>query len=458
MFSSLRTRLWLTYSLLIMIALLVVAGIFFMYLLANPVAYRQTGQRLEAVQTILLEQQDEWANLTQAELKKELKRQDKRFGVRLLVVSPEPKIIADSRAGISPAFETRRILRFIRLNQTVIDSQDKPWLLTVHTLENGNYLVTAAPRPAATLLSVFSDELLPPFLLGGVLALILALFLAFWMAHWVAAPLQRVVNATRTFGGGEIKALPLEGPSEVRELAGAFNAMTARVQAGHKAQRDFVANVSHELKTPLTSIQGFAQALLDGAAATPEAQKQSAQVIYNETARMHRLVLSLLDLARLDAGIADLKRDPVDLTALLHSVGERFGLQAQQADVALEVQAAELPVLIGDGDRLAQVFINLLDNALKFTPAGGSVHVSAVRLGRLIQINVVDTGTGIPAEALPHIFERFYQADPARAGGGRRGTGLGLSIVAEIVRAHGGTISASSILGQGATFQVQLPL
>lgn len=458
MFSSLRARLWLTYTLLIVIALLVVAGIFFVYLLTNPVIYRQTSQRLEAVQTILLEDQAAWENLTQAELKKELKRQDKRFGVRLLVVSPQPKVIADSRAGISPALETRRILRFIRLNQTITDSQDKPWLFTYHTLDNGNYLVTAAPRPAATLLSVFSDELLPPFMLGGALALALALFLAFWMARWVAAPLQGVVSATREFGGGEIKTLPLEGPSEVRELAGAFNSMTARVQAGQKAQRDFVANVSHELKTPLTSIQGFAQAILDGAAATPEAQKQSAQVIYNEAGRMYRLVLGLLDLARLDAGIADLKREPVVLTALLNSLGERFGMQAQRAGVMLEVQSSALPTLTGDGDRLAQVFINLLDNALKFTPTGGAVRISAASLGDAVQISVADTGAGIPVEALPHIFERFYQADPARAGGSQRGAGLGLSIVAEIVRAHGGTISVSSILGQGTTFKVQLPL
>lgn len=458
MFSSLRARLWLTYTLLIVIALLVVAGIFFIYLLTNPVVYRQTSQRLEAVQTILLEQQTEWANLSQAELRKELKQQDKRFGVRLLVVSPEPKVIADSRAGISPALETRRILRFIRLNQTVIDSQDRPWLFTYRMLDNGNYLVTAAPRPAATLLSVFSDELLPPFLLGGGLALVLALFLAFWMARWVAAPLQGVVSATREFGGGEIKTLPLEGPSEVRELAGAFNSMTARVQAGQKAQRDFVANVSHELKTPLTSIQGFAQAILDGTAATPEAQQQSAQVIYNEAGRMYRLVLGLLDLARLDAGIADLKREPVDLTALLNSLGQRFGLQAQRAGITLEVQSTALPTITGDGDRLSQVFINLLDNALKFTPAGGAVHVDTVALGDAVQVSVGDTGVGIPADALPHIFERFYQADPSRAGSSQRGAGLGLSIVAEIVRAHGGTISVSSILGQGTTFKVQLPL
>src|SRR5262249_27697823 len=157
---------------------------------------------------------------------------------------------------------------------------------------------------------------------------------------------------------------------------------------------------------------GFAQALLDGAASTPEAQKQSAQVIYNEASRMYRMVLSLLDLARFDAGIADLKRLPINLTALLNGVGERFEMQARQPGVALEVQANGLPTITGDGDRLAQVFNNLVDNALKYTPARGWVHLSATPVGDVIEIKVTDSGAGIPLEALPHIFDRFYQVDP----------------------------------------------
>lgn len=458
MFSSLRARLWLTYALLIVSALLVVAVIFFIYLLNNPVAYRQTRQRLETVQTVLLENQAEWANLPQNELKKELKRQDKLFGVRLIVISADRQVIADSRGGISPALETRRLMRLVRLNQTITDSQNKPWLYTFTPLDNGSYLVTTLPRPVATLLSILSDELLPPFLIGGGLALVLALFLAFWMARWVAAPLQNMVSATRSFGGDEARPLPLQGPDEIRELVSAFNAMTARVQASQKSQRDFVANVSHELKTPLTSIQGFSQAILDGTADTPEALKQSASIIHNEASRMYRMVLGLLDLARLDAGIADFRFRPTDLNALLNSLGERFGLQAQQNGIMLQVQLESLPLFTCDGDRLSQVISNLLDNAIKFTPAGGLVRLNAANPGHTIEISVSDTGAGIPAEALPHIFERFYQADAARAGGVHHGAGLGLTIVHEIVRAHGGKINVRSTPGEGTTFTVQLPL
>jgi len=458
MFTSLRTRLWLTYALLIVTALFVVAIIFFAYLLANPVVDRQTGLRLNATESLLLATQSEWSNLPPGKLQLFLTRQDKLLTARLLLVSPQRQVIADSRAGLAASLEGRRFFRLIRLNQTVTDANNQSWLYVYRKLDNGDFLVAAAPRPATSPLSVLTDELLPPFILGGALALVLALFLAFWMARWVADPLQRVVNAAGEFSGGEAKPLPLNGPSEVRELVDTFNKMTARVQSGQKSQRDFVANVSHELKTPLTSIQGFAQAILDGTASTAQEQKQSAQVIFGEASRMYRMVLNLLDLARLDAGIADLQRAPVDLVALLHGVGERFEPQARQAGVGLEVRAAGLPAITGDGDRLAQVFNNLVDNALKYTPAGGRVSVGTLLAGDAVEITVADTGAGIPSESLAHIFERFYQVDPSRTGGVHHGAGLGLAIVGEIVRAHGGKISVRSIVGQGSEFIIRLPL
>ncbi len=146
-----------------------------------------------------------------------------------------------------------------------------------------------------------------------MIALLLSLVLAYVIARWVADPLQRVIAAARTIPQDDMPAVAEGGPHEVQELMQAFNAMLARVQASQTSQRDFVANVSHELKTPLTSIQGFAQAIMDGTADTPEAQQQAAEVIYNEAGRMHRLALDLLDLARLDAGTADLKMSPVDM-------------------------------------------------------------------------------------------------------------------------------------------------
>ena len=459
MFSSIRSRLWLTYAITIISAILVIAVIFFIYLVSNPLIYRQTRLRLAVVETELVARQAAWANLPTAQLQSELAIQDKELEVRLLVLNPNREILADSRAGDEPTLETKTLLRLIRLNPTVInDSQGQPWLFVSRGLKNGNFLIAAVPRPKVSLVNIVTDELVPPLFWGGTLALILALFIAFWMARWVADPLQGLVNATKNFSGSQANPVELRGPKEVQELVGAYNQMTTRVEQSQKAQRNFVANVSHELKTPLTSIQGFAQALLDGTAATPDEQKQSIQIIFNEAGRMHRLVVDLLDLARLDAGIADFKLAPVDLAILLKTIAERFAPQASRSQISLQILANSLPPVTGDGDRLAQVFSNLVDNAIKFTPPGGKIAINSSTAGNYINISVADTGIGIPAEALPHIFDRFYQIDSARQGGEKHGAGLGLAIVREIVQNHSGTIQVKSQPGQGSEFIVILPL
>jgi signal transduction histidine kinase len=267
-----------------------------------------------------------------------------------------------------------------------------------------------------------------------------------------------MLNAARSFPSREQKRLPLEGPREVKDLTRAFNEMTGRVQASQDSQREFVANVSHELKTPLTSIQGFAQAILDGTADTGESRQQAAAIIYNEAGRMHRMVLDLLDLARMDAGTIEFQRTAVDINALLRNIREKFIPQARSAKITLE-QEGEIPhPILGDGDRLAQVFTNLVDNALKFTPPGGKVKLYASQLEDKAEVTVSDTGAGIPPEALPSIFDRFYQADQSRKGGEKHGAGLGLAIAHEIIQAHGGTISVRSEPGKGSSFIIQLPI
>ena len=175
---------------------------------------------------------------------------------------------------------------------------------------------------------------------------------------------------------------------------------------------------------------------------------------------MHRMVLDLLDLARLDAGTADLKMSPVDVKALLGAVAEKFAPQSQRAGVRIEVTAAPgLPPLIADGDRMAQVFTNLVDNALKFTPSGGVVSLSAGLDDQAwMKVVVEDTGAGIPEGEAERIFQRFYQADPARKGGETHGVGLGLAIAHEIVAAHGGRISVRSRVGHGTAMEILLPL
>jgi signal transduction histidine kinase len=172
---------------------------------------------------------------------------------------------------------------------------------------------------------------------------------------------------------------------------------------------------------------------------------------------MRRLVEGLLDLARLDAGQGNLARGPVDLGALLRSVAEGLELRAAEKGIRLRQEVGPLPALAGDGDRLRQVFTNLLDNALKHTAQGGAVTVAAAASDGAVEVVVIDTGPGIPAEDLPRIFERFYQVDKSRKAAGR-GAGLGLAISREIVLAHGGSLRAESVVGLGSKFVVRLPI
>ena len=458
MFQSLRTRLWLSYALLIGAALAVVGLVLAVYLVRNPLLYREETSRLRAVSTLLVDSRAELERMPVDALASALIRLDRSFDVRILAFNENDRLLVDTRAETAAPLDLPRLMRPADKMLQLRDADGAFWLYTLHPLPNGRVLLLAVPRPRLRLAVLLRDELIAPLLQGALVALVLSLLLAYGMTRWIGDPLQKVVSAARVFPQGSGQPLPQKGPREVQDLVHAFNQMTGRVQASQRSQRDFVANVSHELKTPLTSIQGFAQSILDGTADTRASQQQAAQVIFNEANRMHSMVLDLLDLARLDAGTADLKMAAVDIPALLRGVAERFMPQAAAASVTLTVQVDELPQLIGDGDRLAQVFNNLVDNALKFTPAGGQVVLRAGLQDGDMLVAVTDSGAGIPPEALARIFDRFYQVDPSRRGGEQHGSGLGLAIASEIVQAHGGTIEAASQVGQGTVFRVRLPL
>ena len=455
MFTSLRARLWLSYATLVATALGVMAVAFGFYLWRNPLLYRQTLVRLRTVETGIVNRQ---GDLFRENMSAAMDRAASAFDVRILLFDENGNLLKDT-APSQPGINLPRKTLVKRLIPSVRDATGKLWLYTRQSLNDGTILVVAAPRPLVPLMNILRDELLPIFVRGGGIALLLSLVLAFGVARWIADPLQQLVEASQQEPVTEAKSVTERGPHEVRELTRAFNAMIARMRNSQASQRNFVANVSHELKTPLTSIQGFAQAILDGTAGTSEEQKQAAEVIYNETGRMHRMVLDLLDLARLDAGTADLKMTAVDLRLLLDSIVEKFSLQAQKDGINLILDSpSDLPTLVADGDRLAQVFTNLVDNALSHTPTGGQVTLQVLPTQTEMEIRVTDTGAGISADALPHIFERFYQADLSRPGGEKHGAGLGLAIVHEIVAAHSGRITVRSQEGLGTTFSVHLPL
>ena len=463
MISTLRSRLWLSYAVLILSALCVVAIGLVIGLQRTPILYRNVVQRLNLAGASLSARIVEPARPTGERAEKLLEREADLRQVRFIVINNNGAIQLDVGPGsgaVLPKLDLQAKVSEDEALQafTFVDAQGSAWLYTVFSLDNGRFLVTAAPRPSISLRAIFRDELLRPFLQAGFIAGVLALILGLFIGQWISNPLKRMASLARRMETGHYEAIPLEGPREVQQLGEALNEMAHRVQTSQQSQREFVANVSHELKTPLTSIQGFSQAILDGAVQTPEAMAQAASVIYNEAGRMYRLVLDLLALARLEAGTADLQRAPVDLSVILKGIGDKFSLQAQQAKVTLSLELSQVPEILGDGDRLAQVFTNLVDNALKFTPPGGMVRLSSGLMEGAVQVQVSDTGVGIGADDLPRIFERFYQVDKSRQGGAGRGVGLGLAIASQIVAAHGGEIKASSQPGKGSIFSVRLPI
>lgn len=467
MFSSLRSRLLLTYIIIIAIVLLVVTVGIILYLITNPLADRQTRADLERAAE-QLSARPELPTALRKQPQAVVEQMELSTGMRSLIISGTGQTLADSQESRSAALSRLypRVLRFSRGISR--DANNRLWFYTSRPLPDGSTMVLAAPRQGSLnlvlfnrLRGIFRDDILPPLIRAGFLAMILALALAFGMSNWISTPLRRIAAASRQVAEGRYSHLSIDGPKEIKELSQAFNEMSAKVGASQQSQRDFVLQVSHELKTPLTSIQGFAQAILDGTASTSLELQQAAGVIYDEAGRMHRMVLELLDLARLDSGIATMERAPVDICVLLRAIGEKLAPQAREAHIDIQLNLLAVPPVLGDADRLAQVFTNLLDNAIKFTPGGETVFVQTDIDSHFVKVAIQDHGPGIPPEDLERIFDRFYQSDKSRRGGYGHGVGLGLPIAREIVNSHGGSLTVKNnsldSVGSGCTFLVRLP-
>lgn len=241
---------------------------------------------------------------------------------------------------------------------------------------------------------------------------------------------------------------------EVGRLAMTFNEMLARIEELFRAQQRFVADVSHELRSPLTAVRGNLDLLQRGAVQDPQERAQVIEAIDSETARMNRLVSDLLLLARHDAGVP-IAKQPIELDTLLLEVYRQAQLTAK--GVTLTLGAEDQAIIVGDRDRLKQVLLNLVDNACKYTSPGGKVTLSLVKDDAWVKIAIQDTGIGIASENIPNLFDRFYRVDKARSRDAG-GTGLGLAIAKSVVDAHNGKITVESQLGKGSTFTVWLPL
>ena len=287
------------------------------------------------------------------------------------------------------------------------------------------------------------------FAAAGVLGCIVAAAVAAVLARSIARPVRRVASAsTRLAQGEEPEHLPVGGSRELRDLAESFNTMSTQLAHARSAERSFLLSVSHELKTPLTAIRGYSEALDEGVM-TPE---RAVKVIRAEATRLERLIMDLINLARLDQRRFDIQVEPVDLAEIARESATRHAAWARELGVRLQVQGHAPAAALADRDRLLQAASNLVENALRCTPPGGTVTLAAAAG----QLNVKDTGPGIASEEVPRAFDRFFLY---RRYNGHRpvGTGLGLAIVRELARAMGGDVAVASS-SSGTEFSIRLPV
>jgi len=308
-------------------------------------------------------------------------------------------------------------------------------------------------------LSEFDDLFLAMrkyFFLTFFLSLATALGTALMFVRTLMGPISRIRDTAARIARGDLESrVDYDSPDELGDLSATINHMSGELRKLEQARSEFLGNVSHELKTPLTIIKGFV-ITLQGTPGIPDDWSHSLEIVDRETDRLTRLVNDMLELTRLRSGRVLLRVSPVDLKELLGTVVSQMEVRAREAGIDLSLQCADgiLPVS-ADSDRLKEVMLNLIDNAIKYSAAGGRVMVNAGALPGGVEIWVRDNGPGIPEEEIPFLFERFFRGTVR--GNKIEGTGLGLAIVKEIVEAHGGKISVESTLGEGTRVKVSLP-
>ena len=315
------------------------------------------------------------------------------------------------------------------------------------------HLMTADGHPAEASQAMFDDSVGRVVAVGLVVAIVVGVALSALLGTRIARPLREVGRAARKIADGDYAArVPREGPDELTGLADSFNAMASSLQEQERLRREFIANAAHELRTPLTNLQGYLEALRDEVIPADRATFES---LWDEAERLVRLSRSLDVLAEGDSAIGHLSASEVDVAVAARSAAELVAPSMAQSGLAFDVELGSPLPARADPDALAQVLGNLLQNAVRYTPSGGSVRLLGERRANQVVVSVSNTGPGIPEADLPHVFERFYRVEKSRDAA-RGGAGIGLAIVRQLVESFGGKVGAESREGM-TRFWFSLP-
>lgn len=443
MIHSLRFRLLVAFTLVILVA---VGAVYFFASQTTGGEIRRYGERSERVRLSRVgfelyryyREHEGWAGIQPY-----VAQWGSLYGHRIILTDSSSVVVADSEGKL-------------------IGQQYHPNLpgRRVSPLQEGSTsgILYISPEPSADFPSPLSlSQSISRFLLwGALLAVAIALLFTFFLSRRISAPIKVLTLATRRLGQGDLsQRVEFKDKSEVGELAQAFNSMADDLEHAEQLRRNMVADAAHELRTPLSNIRGYLEAICDGAITPDTATIHS---LHEEVVLLSRLVDDLQELALTEAGALKLLPQAEDISELIGQAVARVRVQAVTKGVSASLDLpSKLPSVNIDSQRIRQVLLNLLENAIAHTENGGSIVVTAETQDNWVKVSVTDTGEGIPAEDLPNIFERFYRVDKSRARA-TGGSGLGLTIAKGLVEAHGGKIEADSEPGRGSRFTFTLPV
>lgn len=362
-----------------------------------------------------------------------------------------------------------------RLPPSIVDSLDKESYSGTTTLDgvlpeksfvyatpikiDGNTIgIVAAVQTVSETMRPFLLSIIEIFGLSSLFALVVALITVYFMSYELTKPLRQMSAATKSYAVGDFSArVTVTGNNEMAELANAFNSMAKELASLESSRRSFVANVSHELKTPMTTIGGFIDGILDGTI-SEENRENYLKIVSDEVKRLSRLVTGMLNMSKIEAGELGLKPREFDIAEMLFKTTVGFEQLIEKKGIEITgLDKIATTIIHADEDMIHQVIYNLVDNAVKFTPEGGSIDFNVISDAQRVYVSIRNTGAGIPSEDCGKIFERFYKLDKSRSYD-VKGAGLGLYLCKSIVEMHGGQIKVNSAVNRYTEFSFWLPL